>query len=133
MFEHHVGIDISRLQIDVSVELKGKFKHRQFANSQKGFEALMEWCEKNGVTDAHFCMEATGAFWVALATFLSERSLAVSVVNPSCVKRFAQSELKRTKTDKVDAGIIARFCCAMKPSLWQPIPPECQMLQQLVR
>ena len=133
MFEHHVGIDISKLHIDVSVEMKGKVKHRQFANSQKGFEALLEWCEKFGIRDAHFCMEATGAFWLAPATFLAERSLAVSVVNPSCVKRFAQRELKRTKTDKVDAGIIARFCRAMVPALWQPLPPECPTLQQLVR
>jgi transposase len=78
-------------------------------------------------------MEATGAFWVELAQFLYENVEAVSVVNPVCIKRFAQSELKRTKTDKVDAGIIARFCQKMNPSLWQPAAAEVQSLQKLVR
>lgn len=133
MFEHYVGIDISKANFDASVEVNGKVKHRQFSNAEKGFEAFLEWCAKLDVRNAHFCMEATGAFWIKLATFLSEHSLTVSVVNPACIKRFAQSELKRTKTDKVDAGIIGRFCKAMNPAVWEPVPPENQTLQQLVR
>jgi transposase len=43
------------------------------------------------------------------------------------------SELTRTKTDKVDAGIIARFCLAMKPASWIPPSPEIRSLRALVR
>jgi transposase len=78
-------------------------------------------------------MEATGAYWVQISAFLHKSENAVSVVNPACIKRFAQSELKRTKTDKVDAGVIARFCKAMNPSLWEPLPAEAVELQKLVR
>jgi len=42
MFEHHVGIDISKANFDVSVEVNGKVKHRQFSNSEKRFEAYRE-------------------------------------------------------------------------------------------
>jgi transposase len=42
----------------------------------------------------------------------------VSIVNPVRIKGFAQSELIRTKTDKIDAGVIARFCLTMKPETW---------------
>jgi transposase len=39
----------------------------------------------------------------------------------------------RTKNDKVDAGLIARFCHAMHPEPWTPAPPEMRQLQALVR
>jgi len=57
----------------------------------------------------------------------------VSIVNPARIKGFAQSELMRTKNDKVDAGLIARFCHAMHPEPWTPVPPEMRQLQYLVR
>jgi transposase len=55
------------------------------------------------------------------------------IVNPARIKGFAKSELLRTKTDAVDAALIARFCAAIKPSLWQPTPPPVKELQALVR
>ncbi|MGI9214585.1 MAG: IS110 family transposase, partial [Gammaproteobacteria bacterium] len=56
-----------------------------------------------------------------------------SVVNPSRIKGFGMSELSRTKNDRTDAKLIARFCRAMNPLAWQPIKPEYKELQQLVR
>ena len=44
------------------------------------------------------------------------------MVNPARVKGFAQGELSRNKTDKADAQVIARFCKAMQPKLWEPDP-----------
>jgi transposase len=41
--------------------------------------------------------------------------------------------LIRTKTDKIDAGIIARFCLAMKPEAWIPPSPQVRVLRALVR
>ena len=57
----------------------------------------------------------------------------VIIINPAQIKGFAQSELMRTKKDKVDAGLIARFCHAMHPEPWTPVPPEMRQLQSLVR
>ena len=59
--------------------------------------------------------------------------MTVSVVNPAQVKAFAASRLTRTKTDKVDAELIARFCLAQQPAPWQPPAPEVRQLQALVR
>jgi transposase len=60
-------------------------------------------------------MEATGAYWEALALYLHGLDQHVSVVNPARIKAFAQSELLRTKTDAVDAALIARFCKSQNP------------------
>src|SRR5207249_3488118 len=38
-----------------------------------------------------------------------------------------------TKTDRVDAELIARFCLTQKPQLWMPAPVEVRALQALVR
>jgi len=74
------------------------------------------------------------AFWrEALAEFLYGAGFQVSIVNPARIKGFAKSELLRTKTDSVDAALIARFCAAMKPSLWTPTAPEVKELQALLR
>jgi transposase len=39
----------------------------------------------------------------------------------------------RTKTDRVDAELIARFTQAQAPPQWTPLPPEVRELQALVR
>ncbi len=44
---------------------------------------------------------------------------------------FGQSELSRTKTDKADAALIARYCLAMRPRLWEPPSPSQRRLQRL--
>lgn len=78
-------------------------------------------------------MEATGAYWEALALYLRGLELRVSVVNPARIKAFAQSELLRTKTDAVDAALIARFCKSQSPESWVPPAPEIRVLQALMR
>jgi transposase len=55
-------------------------------------------------------MEATGKYYLGLATSLHEQGISVSVVNPLRIKRYAQSGLNRVKTDSEDAKIIAPFC-----------------------
>jgi transposase len=57
----------------------------------------------------------------------------VSVVNPAAIKAFAAAQLSRTKTDKVDAELIARFCSTQQPPGWTPPAVEVRELQALVR
>ena len=52
----------------------------------------------------------------------------VSVVNPARIKAFGQSEGVRTKTDEVDASLIARFCRSQKPA---PTPQPSHKERQL--
>jgi transposase len=79
------------------------------------------------------CMEATGSYWEGLALHLHGLGHRVSVINPARIKAFAESELLRTKTDAVDAALIARFCKRQEPEPWMPPPPEIRVLQALVR
>lgn len=133
MTEFILGVDIAKRKFDVALLLKEKLKHKVFNNDQKGFTELNSWLKKHGVEHARVCMEASSTYGEELATYLHDTGHTVSVVNPARIKGFAQSELLRTKNDKVDAGVIARFCHKMCPDPWIPLPPEIRQLQALIR
>jgi len=134
MDESIIGIDISKQKFDATIFLKdGKQRHRVFSNIKEGFEQLKKWLEYLGVKEAHCCMEATGCYGDPLAFFMHEKGYKVSIVNPARIKAYAKSEGARTKTDKVDSQIIARFCKAHRPLLWAPLSPAEQQLKELYR
>ncbi len=129
-----LGIDIAKLKFNLClINTNGKLKHKVLPNTSTGFEQLREWLTKQGVERVHACLEATGSYGEALALSLHEAGHTVSVINPAAIKAFAQSRLSRTKTDRVDAELIARFCLAQAPPAWTPLPQEVRELQALVR
>jgi transposase len=75
-------------------------------------------------------MEATGNYWLKLAWYLQERGYVVSVINPTQARHFARMQLQRTKTDAIDARLLADFAKLMKPAPWTPPPAVCEQLQQ---
>ena len=128
-----LGIDISKDTFHAALLSDRGESNKDFANTQRGFEQLVAWLSNRRVGDVSVCMEATGAYWEALAMHLHGLGHRVSVVNPARIKAFAQSELLRTKTDAVDAALIARFCKSQTPEPWVPPPPEIRILQALMR
>lgn len=128
-----LGIDISKATFDVALLLDGKVKTKKFNNTPKGFPELRQWLASKSICAANVCMEATGGYEASLAEYLYDNGFKVSVVNPARIKGFAISRLSRVKTDKADCELIAYFCEAMKPDLWQPIPKHIQELQQWIR
>jgi transposase len=129
-----LGIDIAKLKFNACLLRQGgKPRHKVFPNTAEGFAQLAQWLTRQGAPRAHACMEATGAYGEALALHLHAGGHRVSVINPAAVKAFAQSRLSRTKTDKVDAELIARFCLAQRPPAWSPPAPEVRELQALAR
>ena len=92
----------------------------QFPNTSPGHQALL-----GRLLDGDLVvMEATGPYHLALAFFLHERGVQVSVVNPLSVRRFAQMRLSRAKTDRKDAVLIAAYAHSQRPPLWHPEPAE---------
>ncbi len=129
----YLGIDVGKADFHCALLSDGRSKPNSFPNSQKGFERLRSWLRNRGVDRVHACLEATGGWSEELALFLQEQGHVVSLVNPMAIKSFGQSELSRTKTDKADAALIARYCSAMQPRLWEPPSPSQRRLQRLGR
>lgn len=130
-----LGIDISKASFDVVLLTDEHHKgvHKIFPNTPRGFNALNAWLDKQGVSELHACLEATGSYGVALAKFLVAAGHTVSVVNPQRIKHYAKSRLSRAKTDKQDALVIAWFCLKERPDPWLPPAAEVEQLQALVR
>ncbi len=134
-----VGIDVSKKTLDVAVTVDGKevVSAGQFANETKGHKALLKWVNKqtrkHSSSEVHYTMEATGSYSEDLHEFLSEAGEKVSVENPMKVKSFSQVQMMRTKTDAVDAAVIARYAWIIKPALTPPMEPSIKRLRALVR
>lgn len=128
-----LGIDIAKKKFDVYLQGADQRQQAVFSNSPDGFKQLQAWLGQHGVTDLHACMEATGIYYEALAEYLVQQSYTVSVVNPWQIKAYADSKLRRHKTDRLDARLIADFCQKEQPRAWQPLAPAERTLQALVR
>ncbi len=129
-----LGLDVSKLKFNAClVRAVGKLRHKVFTNNPEGFAHLSDWLSQQGVTRVHACLKATGTYGDSLAAHLHEQDHTVSIVNPAAIKAYAQSHLSRTKTDRVDAALIAGFCAERKPPAWHPPAREAQQLQALVR
>jgi transposase len=128
-----LGIDVAKAKLDVALWHANKLKHKSVPNTPAGYAQLLAWLERQGVAQIHACLEATGTYGEAVAQALHAAGHGVSVINPARLKAYAQSTLTRTKTDRVDAGLLARFCATHELPLWSPPAPEVQVLQALVR
>jgi transposase len=127
-----LGIDLAKDSYQVTLLHRQRTYRQQFRNEAAAFAELSRWLQRQGVTALHACMESTGRYGEPLATYLYEQGYTVSVVNPVQIKHHAKSQLRRNKTDKVDADVIAHFAQTQQPSAWQPTPPEIRELEELV-
>ncbi len=129
-----LGIDVSKNTLDVALlNESAKPRHKVFANNAAGHLELLRWLEQQSADAVHACLEATGTWADAVSMVLHEAGHKGSLVNPAQIHAFGRSGLKRTKTDKADAVLIARFCQMHQPPAWTPLSPQLQQLQGLVR
>ena len=119
-----LGIDIAKAKFQVALLLAdGKVRHKTFLNAATGFQ-LAEWLRRQTVGGVHACLEATGAYGDALATWLHDAGHRVSIVNPTIIHAYARTQLARSKTDRLDAELIARFTATHQPPPWTPPPRD---------
>jgi transposase len=132
---YFAGIDVSKDTLDAGLlGPTGATRPKSFANDRAGHAALLAWADRQaGGAAVHFCMEATGPYSTALATFLHAAGRLVSVVNPARVKAHAKACGQLNKTDPADARAIATFARDRSPRPWAPPAPEVRELQGLVR
>jgi transposase len=133
-YELFVGIDIAATTAEVSTQRPGAKASRSFTIDQtpEGFHRLVHTLQATGNEPSHVLvvMEATGSYWMSLATRLVHEGFQVSVINPSQAHHFAKALLKRAKTDAIDAQTLAQLAMVLQPEPWMPPPQIYYELQQ---
>ncbi len=115
-----IGIDVGQKELVVVVSVKGKArKAKTFKNTPAGFVAIIHLLSKlKG--EVKVCLEATGIYHFDLAIALTRaKNIGVMVINPKVSHNFAKVLMKRSKTDAVDAEILAIYCEKMPFEAWE--------------
>lgn len=107
-----VGIDIGkRMHVATIIDEKGNELVRpfSFANTTEGGNLLLSRITvlNSPSSPVVFGLEATGHYWLALYSFLTEKGFPVFVINPYQSDAWRKVYLSSTKTDKEDAFLIA--------------------------
>lgn len=130
----YVGVDVAAATATVAWLTTDGSPGAPFTVAQTihGYATLHERLRATGTAPAEVLvvMEATGSYWIALATTLVEHGYHVSVVNPKRAHHFANVLLKRPKTDAIDAQMLARLGALLQPAPWTPPPAIYTELQQ---
>ena len=114
------GIDISKDHLDACQQSNGQpgaqQATRRFPNTSDGHQRLLDWLDGSPGKKARIVVESTGRYGLDLTYALHRaRGTEVMVANPKALTRgiprddFAKAQMRRTKTDAVDAEVIADY------------------------
>lgn len=112
------GIDVGCQALTLAIRNNGKtHQPRNFDNTPTAHATLIQALRNAKV--GRVCLEATGVYHLDLAVALHDAGgFEVMVVNPKAARRFAEAMMNRTKTDAVDAALLAEFAERMPFVAW---------------
>jgi len=124
-----VGVDVAQKELVVArYPADGQSEHIANAAAAIGqwLQTLPEGCI--------VAMEATGPYHRLLAELAHAAGMCVYVLNARDVYFYARAISARGKTDRLDAGVIARYVAEQRDRLhrWQPAPGVARTLQELL-
>ena len=101
----YIGIDVSKDSFVAAYPKKSGYSTKTFLNTTSGVRQFISSLPK----DCHCVMEATGNYSMLLLYLLQQANIIVSMENPQKIKHFARAMLSTTKTDEIDAKLIATY------------------------
>jgi len=138
----YVGIDISKLKHDVAIvndEKERLGRTLVIKEGRDGYQFLLARLQalqhKHQTQKLFIGLEATSEYWKNLYHFLVRQSQAfsVTVLNPIQTRKWAEADLRRPKTDPIDATDVACFMAEKKPKPSFIRPPAFEMLKDIDR
>jgi len=125
-FDGFVGIDVSKDKFDACGITGGEVKLFQFsaAMDRKGFEKLKGHLAAASISSILIGMESTASYHVNLFSYLVCEGYKVLLINPLLISNYVKMQLRKTKTDKKDAVVIAQFLLTNGDTLIQRATPS---------
>jgi transposase len=139
-----IGLDISKDKFNACLNFRSsdgqirRLSSKEFGNRKGGFDALQTWVKRftpKGYAGlpCTFVMEATGVYYENLAYYLDEAGHSVSVQLASNVKHFGKSFNTKSKTDEIDAEILAQMGIERALDKWEKPTPFWRSMRTLCR
>lgn len=132
----YAGIDIAKLNHFASVlssDCKVLVEPFKFTNDNDGFCKLLAVLNSYDKSNLIIGIESTAHYGSNLVEFLVNRQFQVAVINPIQTSSMRKNRIRKTKTDKVDATIIAQTLMTQPYRLFSKYDIELMHLKNLER
>ena len=141
IFKQSVGLDISKdtFVACFSQRQAGKSFHilstRTFKCTNGAFEQFHKWVQSQRYASAplQLLMEATGVYYEELAYFLHAKGYSLTVLLPNKTAAFARSLSYKSKTDSIDAKMLAQMSIERDLPRWVPLSEGMLTIKHLCR
>src|SRR5215469_17849156 len=103
------GVEVSAKVLVVALQTDGQLRSSEFPNTGSGHKQLIRFLHRYSHR-VRVCMESTGLYGLDLALALQgEKGIETMVANPRSVRHFGEAMMKRSKTDPIDAKLLAEY------------------------
>ena len=137
-----LGVDVSLEHLDSATATAPAVRKSigRYANNAAGWQALASAVEQQAAKEGdeachtiHLIIEPTGGYEEGLLYFAYRHGWLVTLVNPLQVRRFAEGQGQRAKTDRQDALLLAWYGATMQPSPQDELDEGADQLDDLLR
>lgn len=126
--ERFVGIDVSKASLDIAVLPEERVWRVE--REETSMAGLVK--ELRTLAPCLIVLEATGGLEAPVTAALATAGLAVVVVNPRQARDFAKATGRLSKTDALDAQVLARLGQTLRPKVTALKNEETQELEALL-
>ena len=112
----YVGIDVAKNSHFASVvnsDCEVIVNPFQFSNDETGFHLLFNCISQFNQSEVLVGLEATGIYGDNLISFLFNKGFSIGRINPIQTDSLRSSNIRKTKNDKIDTGLIVQ-CLMLK-------------------
>ena len=131
-----IGIDVAKNSHFASaVNSDGEiiFKPFSFSNSDKGFNLLLSKLDLNNIDQYLIGLESTGHYSDLIVSFLYSKGFKIGIINPIQTDSLRNSNIRKTKNDKIDTFLISQCLMLGKYTLFRQYDFDIIQLKTLCR
>jgi len=137
----YIGIDVAKNKHDCCIiDSDGVIINDslRISNSREGFELLyssiLSVLPDKDISNVKIGLESTGHYSTNLQNYLYAKGFHLSILNPLATNLFRKAQtLRKTKTDKTDALVIAKMLFSDDTKSYSPVSYQIQELKSLTR
>lgn len=126
------GVEVSADVLVIAFD-NGQLRSTEFPNTAAGHQKMLRWLARHAV-QLRVCMESTGLYGLDAALALHQQpGIQIMVANPRSVRHFGCAMMERSKSDPIDARLLAEYARRMPFQPWQPPSRPARQLCALAR